>query len=174
MRLFVAAEVPEDVAATLLRWAPRDAALRPVPAESLHLTLAFLGERPEEDAERIGHAIAPLGRPVRALWLDEAIWLPPRRPSVLAVRLDDPDGALGRLQADVVAALADAVGFVPERRGYLPHVTVARVRRGARPPSDELPPLPAVGRFGATALTLFQSHLSPRGARYEALERVGL
>lgn len=176
MRLFVAAELPGDVTEALLAWAPRDPALRPVPVEALHLTLAFLGERSEEDAARVTAALAGLARPVRALSLGEAIWLPPRRPRVLAVEVDDGDGALTTLQADVIAALVGAVGFEPEGRPYLPHVTVARVRSGARAPRLELPPPADLvdAPFGATALTLFHSRLSPRGARYEALSRVAL
>ena len=52
LRLFVALEVPPAVREALAAF--RDAAAdaevwRPVPAESLHLTLAFLGRRPETD-----------------------------------------------------------------------------------------------------------------------------
>jgi 2'-5' RNA ligase len=61
---------------------------------------------------------------------------------------------------------------VPERRRFLPHVSVARVR--GRAPEDPLPDLPEMGSFDATSLTLFRSRLSPKGARYEALARASL
>jgi 2'-5' RNA ligase len=162
--------------AALLAWRPDDPALRPVGEEALHVTLAFLGGREESDVARIRVAIEPLGRPVARLSLAGVRWLPPRGPRVLAVELADADGALRALQAEVVSALADAVGFAPERRAFLAHVTVARVRQGARVPRElreRLAP-PAPLAFAAPAVTLFRSHLSPRGARYEALVRVPL
>jgi 2'-5' RNA ligase len=176
VRLFVAAELPDDVAEALRDWTPSDPALRPVAREALHLTLAFLGERSEDDAARAAAALQVLGRPVTALSAGEAIWLPPRRPRVLAVEVHDGDGALHALQADVVAALVEAVAFEPEARPYRAHVTVARVRSGERAPRLDLPPASDVVRapFAATALTLFRSRLSPRGARYEAVSRVAL
>lgn len=175
MRVFVAAELPEAVAARLAAWAPSDPALRPVAVEALHLTLAFLGERSEAQAGAVGAALRPLARPVGALALGEALWLPPRRPRALTVAVADGEGALGALQADVVAALERAVGFEAERRPYLPHVTVARVRANARAPRLRLaPPAPRGEPFAATALTLLRSRPSPRGARYEALERIRL
>lgn len=173
MRLFVAAEIPRPVAERLAGWTPRDDALRPVAPESLHLTLAFLGERTEEEAARVGTLLAGVARPVGALALGPVRWLPPRRPGVLAVEVDDPTGALRALQADLVAALRSAIGFAPERRPFLAHVTVARVKRSARAPSVAVE-APGGEPFAATAVTLFQSRPSSQGARYLALERVRL
>jgi 2'-5' RNA ligase len=94
---------------------------------------------------------------------------------VLTVEVADPEGALTALQFGLVAALEDAIAFRPERRRFLPHVTVARVRSGHRaPPRLELAPPGGPAVFAADALTLFRSRLSPSGARYEALERVAL
>lgn len=173
MRLFVAAEVPGEVAARLAAWTPRDPALRAVAVEALHLTLAFLGERSAAEAEAAGRALEGAARPVAALALGPARWLPPRRPRALAVEVIDGSGALKRLRGDVVGALTAAIGFEPERRAFLPHVTVARVRRGARVRPLRLAP-PGGEPFAATALTLFRSRLSPQGARYEALVRLRL
>jgi 2'-5' RNA ligase len=176
LRLFVALELPAEVRGALLDWRPDDPALRPVGEDALHVTLAFLGGRDESDVERIRAALEPLGRPVAGLSLAGVRWLPPRGPRVLAVELSDAEDALRALQAEVVAALADAIGFTPERRAFLAHVTVSRVRQGERVPRqlrEGLAP-PAPLAFAAPAVTLFRSHLSPRGARYEALVRVPL
>ena len=171
MRLFLAAELPEPVAGALAEWCPRDDGLRPVARESLHVTLAFLGQRGEDEAPAIAGLLEPAARPVRALALERALALPRRRPRVLAVELADGDGALAELQGALVRALAEAIGFVPERRAFLPHVTVARLRE---PRTPSLRELPECGVFAAASLTLFRSHLSPRGARYEALARAPL
>ena len=55
LRLFVALDLPAPARAALaaFRAAAADPAVwRPVPDEALHLTLAFLGHRPEADVER--------------------------------------------------------------------------------------------------------------------------
>jgi 2'-5' RNA ligase len=183
-RLFVALELPAEVRATLLQWrggVPGAGRLRLIPAECLHVTLCFLGWREVGEIPAIAAACALSPRPPAAtLTLGEAIWLPPRRPRVLAVKVGDPDGALTRVQAAVSAALAAGGWYAPEGRAYLPHVTVARVRAGAaRVPAGErvraeavAPPAPL--EFVGSEVTLYRSHLGGDGARYEALARVGL
>jgi RNA 2',3'-cyclic 3'-phosphodiesterase len=171
-RLFVAAELPEEVVDALVRWRPRDDALRALAPESLHVTLAFLGWRDEAEIDVLGGLLDGLARPVGRLSVGGARWLPPRRPRVLAVELDDADGALAALQRDVAAAIHAAVGWQPEKRPFLAHVTVARVRGRAR--ADDLRDPPALGPFAAPALTLFRSHLGSGGSRYEALARAPL
>ena len=169
LRLFVAAELPGEVVEALLGWRPDDDRLRPVAPEALHVTLAFLGSRAEDDVPVVEAALDRARRPVIALALGDALWLPRRRPRVLAVELFDGDGALADLQRDVSAGLEEGIGWTPERRPFLAHVTVARVRPGAGGRLPEPGDPPVLGPFPAAALTLFRSHLSPRGARYESL-----
>jgi 2'-5' RNA ligase len=147
--------------------------LRVLPPESLHVTLAFLGERPEEEAEPIAAALRAVAAPVGALALAEPAWLPPRRPGVLAVDLHDGDGACAGLQRVVADALVALGVFTPEKRAFRPHVTVARVRKGARVDTS-VPGIRDVGTFAASALTLYRSRLGPKGARYDALRRIPL
>jgi 2'-5' RNA ligase len=62
-----------------------------------------------------------------------------------------------------------SLGFAPEKRAFTPHLTLARFKTPMRLP--DLPPLSAAALVGwpAGSIVLFRSHLSPRGARYEAL-----
>lgn len=172
MRLFVALELPDEVLDVLEVFAARaeHAGLRDLPRESLHVTLAFLGQRPDEEAGAIAAAVEACAAPVGGLRLGPPAWLPPRHPRVLAVDLDDTEGACGRVQACVSDALVALRAYTPETRPFRPHVTVARVKKGARVETS-LPEPPVVDTFAATALTLYRSHLGPKGARYEALTR---
>lgn len=173
MRLFVALELPASVDDVLVRWG-REAerpGLRLLPAESLHVTLAFLGARPDEEAESIGAAALACAAPVHALELGRPSWL--GRGGVLAVDVVDGEGACGRLQAAVSDALVALGAYEPEARAFRPHVTVARVRRGARV-ARSLPAGPAHPPFAASALTLYESLLSPKGARYRRVATVEL
>ena len=172
-RLFAALDLPDRVRAALHSWRPSDPGLRGVGQESLHLTLAFLGWREQADAERIGALVTGCAGPVRELEVGEPRWLPARRPRVLAVELRDGRGELEALQARVSAALAGGAGYVPEKRQFLAHITVARVRRGAHPMPGELPVPPQLS-FDGAALTLYRSHLGAAGARYEPVASAAL
>jgi 2'-5' RNA ligase len=177
LRLFVAADLPAPVRTELARF--RDAAdpavWRPVGDEALHITLAFLGHRPEGDADLAAAAIDAAAGPVPRLALGGALLLPPRRARVLCAEVHDPGGELAALQQRVSNGLEAAEIYTPERRAFRAHATVARLRSGARPPRrlpDGLTPEPL--EFGAEAVTLYRSHLGRGGARYEPLHRVAL
>ena len=177
-RLFAALDLPVAVREALGAFgraaADDDFALRAVRDDALHVTLAFLGHRALDDIDPAREAVRAVAAPVAELSLGEALWLSPRRPHVLTVEVADPTGTLAELQASVVRALAEAVGYEPERRRFRPHVTVARVRHGASPRRQGRPDPPSAA-FAGEALTLYRSWLGGRGpARYEALERVVL
>jgi len=171
LRLFVALDLPADVRVALADWADRaaPAAVRRVPAENLHVTLAFLGSRAAHEAEAVAALLPALGELERLgeLRAAGALWLAPRRPGVLTVALDD-SAPLAALHGALVAALAETVGYEPEQRLFRPHVTVGRVRRGTR--IDTCAALdPPTLTFRADGLTLYRSHTGPGASRYEPL-----
>jgi 2'-5' RNA ligase len=179
-RLFVALDLPPDAVAALLAWREpllrEHDALRPVRRESLHVTLCFLGSLDEAAITPLSTLVASAAGEARAvpgLAFAAPLWLPRRRPRVLAAGIADRDGALGRLQAALAASLADDGWHEPEARPYLPHVTVARVRGAAPPRAASLPPEPQLA-FAGAAVTLYRSLLHPSGARYEPLRRHAL
>jgi RNA 2',3'-cyclic 3'-phosphodiesterase len=177
-RLFAALELPSEVRGALGAFgraaAEDDFALRAVGDDALHVTLAFLGHRPLDDIAPASEAVrAAVDGPVAALSLGEPLWLAQRRPHVLTVEVADGDGALFALQERLVAGLADAVGYEPDRRRFRPHVTVARVRHGAAPRRRGLPEAPRRA-FAGEAVVLYRSWLGGGPARYEALERAAL
>lgn len=179
LRLFVALDLPQDVREALLAW--RSVVVREVPElrlvgkEALHATLCFLGSQPADGVKKIAGACetALSGVSCPELGLQGGLWLPARRPRVLGVRLDDSSGGLGRIQEAVCAALSDEGWYTPEKRPFLPHVTVARVPAHARVRAAELPPLQSL-RFRAPAVTLYRSRLQRSGARYEPLASIAL
>jgi RNA 2',3'-cyclic 3'-phosphodiesterase len=177
-RLFVALELPDPARAALVRWRdgamPDGAGLRLIAPEHLHATLCFLGWQPVAAMSEILAACgAVAGRRAAELSVGEGIWLPRRRPRVLAVELEDPAGGLNTTQAELSEALAAGGWYVPEKRPFLAHVTVARVAAAKRPRASELPAPPQV-RFEGSRVTLYRSRLGPGGARYEPLGTVEL
>jgi RNA 2',3'-cyclic 3'-phosphodiesterase len=179
VRLFVALDLPAVARATLEQWRSRALrgvdGLRPVAPEALHATLCFLGWRSTDEVDRIADAcdVAVGGRQAPALRFGETLWLPRRRPRVVAVALEDRCGTLAEIQALASAALSEGGWYEPEKRPYLAHVTVARVAGRARVRRVELAQLDSQG-FAGSAVTLYRSRLQPTGARYESLRRIEL
>jgi 2'-5' RNA ligase len=180
-RLFVALELPGEVRDQLAAWrddvlaaAAEPGVLRAVAVDSLHVTLCFLGSLEVGSIEAIAAACSVVrAMPAPLLRVSGGIWLPARRPSVLAVSLDDLGGRLHAVQSALSDALAEGAWYTPEKRAFLPHVTVGRVTRGARVGRrTELPEVPGELTFTATTVTLFRSRLSAAGARYEGLASV--
>jgi 2'-5' RNA ligase len=183
-RLFVALDLPEETRAELVAWGQEelgDPGLRPVAPESLHITLAFLGSRPEEEIEAIAAAVEESAAP--APWVE--LRDPEQRPSPGRARLYAlPAISPGAeaLQAGLAQRLVDGGFYGPEKRPFWPHVTVARVRpeaRGSRRPavvSEPPGPIPeelAEPRI-AVRMALYRSELQPTGARYVPLAQVEL
>lgn len=174
MRLFIAAELPVAVRDELILWTRaavgRGEQPRRLDGDSLHLTLCFLGEQPSEAVTDVAAALADRAELLAAideLALGAPVWLPPRRPRVLAVEVGDPDGALRALRDAIAADLERCLDWDRGGERFRPHVTVARMRAGSQR-ARELPPTPPL-RFTPTAATLFRSTLDAAGARYEPL-----
>jgi 2'-5' RNA ligase len=174
-----AAGVARDLQSRLSIAAP-DFDARWVPRANLHITLWFLGELAEPQADGL---IARLREPFNVapfqLRLDGCGVFPnsgaPRAIWIAIAAGTDPMRALHARTADRLAPL----GFLPERRPYSPHLTIARVKeagrgtlRGVR---DAIAATGAdCGISAVRAVTLFRSRLSPHGAAYGALLRVPL
>jgi 2'-5' RNA ligase len=177
-RLFVALELPEDVRRELVGWRASalgpDAELRLVPAEALHVTLCFLGWRTAGEIDQVAAACeqAAAAEPVE-LSLGDPVWLPRRRPSVLAVELADPRGALTAAQSALSDALQAGGWYAPESRPFFAHVTVARVGKGGRAPRERLSAPEPIAFTGST-VTLYRSRLSAAGAGYDRSGRLRL
>ena len=186
MRLFVALDLPDAVRTGLGAWGEEalgDPALRPVPVENLHVTLAFLGYRPEQEIERVATAVEESAGPAPLVELLDPVPRPPvgkGKPRLFALPLLSPGTEL--LQAAVQERLVAERLYEPEKRSFWPHLTLARVRpqgRGSRRPREverrpeELPP-GLKEAFLGVRLTLYRSELQPSGARYVPLAQVEL
>ena len=175
----MALELPVETRAAFAAW--RDEAIaarddvRPVPPEALHVTLAFLGHRREQDIERIAEttrgALAGLGRPRLAATGSRPV--PPKRPRLFALDLSDEGGRAADVSSAIGGALAAAGLYRPEKRPFWPHVTFARVKGARRAAPLEAPPPPG-DPFDAVEVVLYRSLLAPRGARYEPLARAAV
>lgn len=177
-RLFVSLELPAVVRTALHQW--RSERLDGIPGvrlpepESLHITLCFLGSQSVEQIDAIAEGCAVLaGRPRPVLSLGAALWLPPRRPRVVAIGLEDRQQGLATLQSQLASALQAGGWYEPEMRQFRAHVTLARASKNARLAKVELPAPVPISFVGST-VALMRSHTGRGGARYERLSEVAL
>jgi 2'-5' RNA ligase len=143
--------------------------------EQLHLTLRFIGEVDRPLGEDIAAALAGVhaAAPVLALAGVGAFDRQGRTDAIWAGVT--PHDALTHLHRKVDHALVRA-GLPPERRAYLPHITIARLPRSAGAESEVARFLAdhaalTSERFDCAHVMLFESRLGRDGARYEAIGR---
>lgn len=171
LRLFLGFRLPEPAARAVAKWQRAELpeqGLRPVVEENLHITIAFLGSRPAGEvdpiAEVLRQAVEGVALPV----------LTPRRyretRSVGMLVFEDEGGRATRIAEGSHSRLAELGVYEPERRAWLPHLTVVRFRE--RPRLD--PPLPDLGPVMLSDAAVYMSRLRPAGAQYEVVESVPL
>jgi len=169
LRLFVACDLPPDVEEAVRDWQRRELAghddLRVLP--TLHLTLAFLGSVDARRLPDLQRVLAGVSWRRAECRLKEPLFLPAHgRRRVVALELDDPSGTLHTLQREVSAGLAAEGLYEPEKRPWLPHVTVARFRRPGHHSSLQNV---NIGAFGVVRMVLYSSDLKPGGAAHTPL-----
>jgi 2'-5' RNA ligase len=191
-RLFVALDLPDPIRDGLSGWqsrALRDPALRPVKPEALHVTLCFLSYHREKAIDRILELIDEIEpRPVEMRLEPEPVPIPGGRPRLFAIGAASE--AAEAVQAELAAGLEAERLYVPEKRPFWPHLTVARVRSERLPPTKgqrrgkgrpkrvskrpQALPERLTEPFGAVRMALYRSNLKPQGAEYVRLGGVDL
>lgn len=180
MRLFIAADIPDDIRERIARlvhpWRS-GGGVKWVPPENLHITLYFLGSLDEdavEEIQQVGREAAE-GTGAFPVQVEGVSAFPSvSRPRVFWVGVSD-GGRLKAIYEGLRRELKKSRLEVPvEERDYVPHVTVGRVKQ--RCPASLLQQVreTAGERFGSCTvdhLTLYQSLLSPRGASYRPVYR---
>jgi 2'-5' RNA ligase len=133
MRLFVALEISEAVrenlAAIRENFSSIGSQLRWVPPENLHVTLKFIGSVPTEKLQPIIEALRhvslvdPLQVFIRGLG-----WYTHSKTGVMLWATIEDSKPLAALAASIDRRLA-SLGFAPENRSFMPHLTLARGSR---------------------------------------------
>jgi 2'-5' RNA ligase len=141
---------------------------RLVPAEHLHVTLAFLGARPAAEVQVVAGELAAAAAESGVVQLRQRGYR--ETGGVGMIVLEDIGGSGARLAARLADRLERIGIYRREQRPWLPHVTVTRFRE--RPRLE--PPLPPLGEIDAVRAALYSSTLRPAGARYDVLESVAL
>jgi 2'-5' RNA ligase len=168
MRLFVGIDLPLDLRIELARLRTSLPGARWIPEENWNLTLRFVGEVTPNQAEDVDLALATLRGKRFSLTLsglgthtrsgrEVALWARAER-----------NPALEHLQTKIETAMQRA-GLPPERRRFMPHVTVARldtISEAKLPAYLQAHNLFRAGPVDIDYITLFSSLLGKEAAVY--------
>jgi 2'-5' RNA ligase len=148
-----------------------------VPPANLHVTVKFLGWTRDDVWHAVRDRLREVAAGVRPFELEASgagAFPDVRQASVVWAGVRDPQGQLGRLAAEVDTRLAE-LGFAPEGRAFVPHVTLARCRT----PQDVSGALGPLGgqSFGSSTvreICLYESRVKAGTSEYAALARARL
>ncbi len=178
IRSFIALPIPQDAAnelgdlAAKMSYQDKSNAVRWQDQENYHVTLAFLGEQEEEDLERLVESLDQQVRQEEFLAsVSHLSPFPESKPKLLAAIVDKTDSCLA-LQQQVLAAVR-AAGLVADKKRFIPHITLGRLRHTRNRYVGTIPALNGL-EFFAQELVLYESILSASGASYEPLVRFPL
>jgi 2'-5' RNA ligase len=169
MRLFFALWPPTQAAERLTglaRASARQFGGKPTRREDIHLTLAFLGEVPEENLPLLIRAARIVAAAPFVLRIDcLGYW---RRPHLLWAGSTSPDAALGELADDLRQTVTGAGFTVADQdRAFTAHVSLLRKLPETRVPLA----LPAIEMISwrCSSFVLVRSQTSDAGSTYQIL-----
>lgn len=186
MRLFIALDIDESIRERIERFlegirgfAPDARWVRP---EALHVTLKFIGEKPDDEVSKIHQVLSTIEAGAFEISFRGYGFFPtPKSARVFWIGLNASD-QLPQLANTIDDAVA-SIGISRETHAYSPHLTLARGSGGSGAPrkqkgdranrsfqrlQEKLAAL-STPEFGSTTTReffLYQSKLGPAGSRY--------
>lgn len=174
-RLFVAVRPPPPIRALLVDLMGGVAGARWQDEDQLHLTLRFIGEVDRHMARDVDAALSGIRYPPFSIALNGLGAFDRRGEPVTLWAGVAPHAPIRALHKKIDQALVRA-GVEPDRRAYMPHVTLARLPRGA---GTVQPLIERSGGVTSPTFTvedfrLYESRFTPDGPLYEIVERYRL
>lgn len=153
--------------------------LKAVPPENYHVTIKFLGECDGNVANAIESTFFEIPVPESEIsyTLSGMGAFPDiRKPTVIWAGLNADSDVMTRLYKNVERFTAN-FRFKEEKRAFVPHLTLARLKSGRRITGDLLKYMEknrdtVYGESAFTGLTLYSSRLTPDGAVHTALKTI--
>jgi RNA 2',3'-cyclic 3'-phosphodiesterase len=187
MRLFVGLDIPQSIRDAIAAYVDDMRRIAPdvkwVRPESYHVTLKFIGEWKRDVRDVISALEKVEAPPVDIAFRNCGFFPNTRAPRVFWIGIE-ADANLLPLAKKVDQACS-ALGIESEDREFSPHLTLARSGSGSPRPKHDEPttlgmkrlaeriagiPAPEFGTMHATEFFLYESKLSPSGAKYAKLK----
>jgi 2'-5' RNA ligase len=187
IRSFIAVELPDETKLKLKQLeaqlkSGRRYAMKWVAPDSIHLTLKFLGNIAIDRTGEITGAIEEAARGISPFQVNVTglgVFPNSKRVQVTWVGLDGQTEKLVQLQQNIESGM-EKLGFIPEKRRFTPHLTIARFRDHASPGErQDFGQLIASIRFDAgpfivDSISLMKSQLTREGAIYTRISSIKL
>lgn len=178
MRLFYAIFLPEEVRRALVEaqgQVARYKGWKEVAPHQLHLTLLFLGERPEEDLEdltALGHRLGRRFPPFTARIRGTGYFPNEGTPRVWFAKAEGEGFTplAEALREGVAETLGEEALLAGGDKPFKPHVTLAR----RKAPAPRVPPVVFGLEWPVSEFALVRSELRPKGPVYTILEKFPL
>jgi len=192
MRLFIALDIDDPIRERITRFVDQVRNFSPdacwVKPESLHVTLKFIGEQPDDVVEMIKQALKDASAATEITFRGYGYFPTPKSARVFWIGMESGP-QLAQLAAAIDERMA-TLGIKKEDRAFSPHLTLARAagsgsprwRKGDGPNrafsylQEKLSalPVPEFGTMTPREFFLYQSQLSPKGSKYTKLARFSL
>ncbi|TYP92565.1 2'-5' RNA ligase [Fodinibius salinus] len=176
MRLFIALPISESIKTQLAELKqPMDGVHWQSP-DQMHLTLKFLGETKESPAQQLTDYLTNIEHPVLSLTINKLGTFPQsKKPRVLWAGIKKND-SLTTLH-EKIEQLCTSLGFDPENRSFIPHITLARMKDVSK--EDIAPFINQHEQFHISDIlvdqfVLYESRLGSDGAIHHQLQNIKL
>ena len=181
-RIFIAINLPKAVKEELLSIQEQ---YLEIPAkwtkiENLHLTLAFLGNRNEEEVAKIIEIIKELSKNYApfSLSFKNICYGPSLKNPKMIWRKIELSNELRIIKSGLDEALLKNINFELDKKGFNPHVTLARLRmwdfQKMNPEERTIQQIDKDLSFDVQSIDVMQSVLKRTGAEYTILESIKL
>ena len=178
-RIFIAINLPEKIKKTLADYQEKwqDLPVRWVSKESLHLTLAFLGEIEDQKLMELCRGLkeAALKNSPFLINLNEISYdvEGEKIPRLIWAKGEESEN-LSFLKKELDGFLNKNFGFFPERKVFLPHITLGRVKQWQwnRIEPEERPEIKEnlSLNFEVKSIEIMESQLKRKGPKYTILQ----
>lgn len=176
MRLFTAIDLPGNVERKLQQLQDLDLGIRWTPAETLHLTLRFIGEVNTQRKEELIAELSQIQEEAFDLTVEGLGYFPPRKfPRIIWAGIKE-NARLMNLQTKIERACR-ATGIDPEQRDFAPHITLGKVRDAAK--KEVITFINQYKRFAiedipVKTFVLYKSQMDSEGAIHTPLQHFSL
>jgi len=166
-RLFIALDLPPTICERLTNLCQGVSGANWADSSHFHLTLRFIGDVDDVLLRDIEYTLSEITAPSFNLALKGVGYFPPRAPAKILWVGVEAEPALMQLRKQIVASV-NRLDLKPERRKFVPHITLARFKRGVPETqtvnflSDHA--LFCTKPFSVSAFHLYSSLLRPEGA----------
>jgi 2'-5' RNA ligase len=170
-RLFVAIRPPEPIRELLLGAMGGVSGARWQTDDQIHLTLRFIGEVDRHLADDVHAALGGIHHPRFEIAINGLGTFDRRQQPETVWAGVSPHEPLRALHKKVDQAMV-RVGVEPEQRAYLPHITLARLKRSSGTVRNLLEAFGGLRSplFRVDEFALFESRLTPEGAVYSVID----